>query len=155
MWWRRIRYTLALIALCALATCPTARRSCIAQQRAREADQLLGELADKVADIVWTTGHVPPVGAGPSPQASCCDQGGTCSPDAATWEAPGWRALGFTIDGDYRYTYEYAPDASGLGATLRATADLACDGQPSRYELRLVVKDRRVERTWTRKDATD
>jgi hypothetical protein len=150
--WPRLRYALALLALCAIATCPTAQRSCTARRRAREAEQLLDYLGDRVAAIVQQTGKVPPTAAGPTPQPSCCDQGGTCSPDVALWSAPGWRALDFSIDGDFRYTYEYAPDPSGASAVLRATGDLDCDGVASRYELRLDVHGDGVERTWTRKD---
>lgn len=138
MWWRRLRYLLLLIALCAIATCPAARRSCIARTRAAEADQLLGYLADRVAARVAATGRVPPVAAGPTPRA-CCEQGGVCSPDPAAWTAPGWRELGFSIDDPHRYTYQYIPDASGLSATLRAVADLACDGSTSTAELKLAI----------------
>ena len=51
MWWRRLRYVLLLIALCAIATCPAAKRSCTARTRSAEADQLLGYLADRVAAL--------------------------------------------------------------------------------------------------------
>ena len=95
MWWRRLRYVLALIGLCAIATCPSARRSCTAHNRAREADQLLDYLAERVGTVVASTGKLPPLAAGPTPQPSCCEQGGTCDPDSQTWSAPGWRALGF------------------------------------------------------------
>ncbi|HUJ57270.1 MAG TPA: hypothetical protein VLX92_02210 [Kofleriaceae bacterium] len=151
MWWRRARYVLALVGLCALATVPIAKRGCTAKARAREADQLLDYLGDRVADAVTATGKVPPAPAGPTPAQGCCDQGGACAPDAATWDTPGWRALGFSIDGDYRYTYQYLPDPDGAGATVRATADLDCTGATSTVELHLAVKDRAVQRTWTRK----
>lgn len=152
MWWRRARWFLTLIALCAIATCPSAKRSCTAHNRAQEAEDLLDVLADQVASVVAATGKVPPTPAGPSPQPSCCEQGGSCAPDAATWAAPGWRELRFTVDGPYRYTYEYLPDASGQSATLRATGDLDCDTRASLYELRLTVQGATVRRTWRRKD---
>ena len=152
MWWRRVRYTLTLIALCAIATCPAAKRSCVAKHRAQEAENLLDVIGDRVAAEVAATGHVPMTAAGPTPQPSCCDQGGTCPDDAKTWNAPGWRALAFSIDGEYRYTYEYAPDPSGTFAIARAVGDLDCNGQSGSYELRLVVHDKTVERVWTRKD---
>ncbi|HET7505356.1 MAG TPA: hypothetical protein VFK02_30260, partial [Kofleriaceae bacterium] len=66
MWWRRLRYLLLLVALCAIATCPAAKRSCTARTRAVEADQLLGYLADRVAAEVAATGRVPPSPAGPT-----------------------------------------------------------------------------------------
>jgi hypothetical protein len=150
--WRRIRYALALIALCAIATCPTAKRACVAHQRAREAEDLLGALADRVAEIAVATGKVPPLSAGPTPRPACCEVGGTCDPDPKLWDAPGWRALAFSIDGPFRYSYEYAPDASGTSAVLRAVGDLDCDGTTSLYEIRLTVDGTKIERTSTRKD---
>ena len=62
MWWRRLRYLLLLVALCAIATCPAARRACLARTRAAEADQLLGYLADllsKVWAVSRLTGETP------------------------------------------------------------------------------------------------
>src|SRR5512141_1442039 len=102
MWWRRLRWFLTLAALCAIATCPAAKRSCTAKTRAQEADDLLGYLADRVAAHVATTGRVPAAAAGPTPEPGCCEQGGACSPDPAMWAQPGWRELGFSIDGAYR-----------------------------------------------------
>jgi hypothetical protein len=150
MWWRRLRYVLLLIALCAIATCPAAHRSCTAKNRAAEADALLGYLADRVAAEVAATGRVPPAPAGPTPSGGCCEHGGTCAPDAAQWAAPAWRALGFSIDGAHRYAYHYAPDPGGLSATLRAIGDLACSGAPHTVELKLAVVGGQVVRTWSR-----
>jgi hypothetical protein len=149
MWWRRLRYLLLLAALCAIATCPAARRTCTAKLRATEADQLLDYLAGRVADRVAATGRVPPTPAGPTPPP-CCEHGGVCSPDASAWATPGWRELGFSIDGPHRYAYQYAPDPSGLSATLRAVADLACDGAVSTVELKLTVADGKLTRAWSR-----
>src|SRR5260370_11708311 len=103
MLWRRLRYVLALVALCAIATCPAAYRSWTARRHAREADRLLDDLADRVAAVVAATGKVPALAAGPTPQPGCCDRGGTCEP-ADEWTAPGWRALRFSIDDRYRYS---------------------------------------------------
>jgi hypothetical protein len=152
MWGRRLRYVLVLLALCAIATCPAAKRSCTAKNRAREAENLLGVLADRVATVVATTGKVPPLPAGPTPEVSCCDRGGACQPDAALWDTPGWRELQFSVDGAYRYTYEYVPDASGRSALLRATGDLDCDGVIATYEVTLTVKATGVQRAWQRKN---
>jgi hypothetical protein len=152
MWWRRVRWFLTLVALCAIATCPSAKRSCTAQNRAQEAEDLLGVIADRVATVVATTGKVPPTPAGPTPQPSCCEQGGTCSPDAATWAAQGWRELQFSIDGAYRYQYQYAPDPSGTSAIVRATGDLDCNGVGATYEVTLTVQGSSVRRAWRRKN---
>jgi len=151
MWWRRLRYVLLLIALCAIATCPAAKRSCTARTRSAEADQLLGYLADRVAARVAADGRVPATAAGPTPETSCCERGGTCPADAAAWAAPGWRELGFSIDGEHRFSYQYAPDPSGLAATLRATGDVACDGAVRTIELKLTVAGGQLLRTWSRK----
>jgi len=151
MWWRRLRYVLLLIALCAIATCPAANRACTAKTRAAEADELLGYLADRVAAHVVATGRVPTTAAGPSPAATCCEHGGTCGPDPAAWAEAGWRELGFSIDGAHRFTYQYTPEPSGLGATLRAVGDVACDGKPREIALVLSVTGGKVSRAWSHK----
>ena len=152
--WRRFRYVLLLISLCAIATCPAAKRSCTAKSRAREADQLLEYLADRVAAGIVATGHVPPTPAGPTPLPACCEQGGACSPDDAPWATPGWQALAFSIDNDYRYTYSYVPDPSGRSAIVRAVGDVDCDGETSLYEIEIAASPGPlvVTRTWTRKN---
>jgi hypothetical protein len=149
---RRLRWILTLLALCAIATCPAAKRSCTAKNRSREAENLLGALAERVATVVATTGKVPPAPAGPTPQPSCCEQGGTCKADPTAWSAPGWRDLQFSVDGEHRYVYQYLPDASGQSALLRATGDLDCDDVAAVYELRLTVKGTSVVRAWHRQN---
>ena len=151
MWWRRLRYILLLVALCSIATCPAAKRACTAKRQAREADQLLEYIAERVEASITATGHVPGTAAGPTPLPSCCEVGGTCEPDPATWTTPGWLALQFSIDGDYRYTYTYQPDASGRSAVVRAVGDLDCDGTASLFEVEIRIDGAGVSRTWTRK----
>lgn len=151
MWWRRLRYVLLLTALCAIGTCPAAKRACTTRTRAAEAEALLDYLADRVTAHAASTGRVPATPAGPTPQPGCCAQGGVCAPDAALWATPGWRELGFTIDGPYRYSYQYVPDPSGLSATLRAAGDPACDGTESVLELELAIARGTVSRVWARK----
>jgi hypothetical protein len=150
MWWRRVRWLLTLIALCSIATCPSAKRSCQAKQEAREAPDLVSVIADRVSLAVASTGKVPPLPAGPTPVPSCCEQGGTCAADPTIWQAPGWRALQFSVDGAFRYTYQYLPDPSGLAATVRATGDLDCDGVQAIYELQLTAQGPLVMRRWHR-----
>ncbi|MEO6775720.1 MAG: hypothetical protein ABI467_22360 [Kofleriaceae bacterium] len=150
--WRHVRYVLGLLALCAIATCPTAKRSCNAKIRAREAAQLIGVIADKVEQRVAVTGRVPTTAAPRSPGVPCCEQGGLCQPDPETWAAPGWKELEFSIDDPYRYQYEYAPDPNGQSAIVRAVGNLDCDQQPSLYELQLTVKGTALVRTWTHRD---
>jgi len=151
--WRRVRWLLTLIALCSIATCPSAKRACVAKRQAQEADDLLTVLGNKVAQTVAATGKVPPTPAGPSPVPSCCDQGGACKPDASTWATPGWRELSFSVDGEYRYTYQYVPDPSGQSAMIRATGDLDCNGTSSVYELKITVQGTLVRRSWRRQNA--
>lgn len=151
MWWRRLRYVLLLVALCAIATCPAAQRSCTSKARAREAEQLLTYLADRVEAAIAATGRVPEAPAGPTPAPGCCDRGGTCEPDPARWSAPGWRALGFSIDSEHRFAYAYVPDPGGRSATLRATGDQDCDGEPALYELEIRIEPSGTSRRWTRK----
>jgi hypothetical protein len=152
VFWRRVRYVLLLIALCAIATCPTAKRSCQAKNRAQEADDLLSYLADRVALEVTRTGKVPPLPAGPTPLPDCCEQGGVCAEDATRWATPGWQALQFTIDDDHRFTYQYIPDPSGRAAVIRAVGDLDCDDVTSLYEVKIEVDASGVHRAWTRKN---
>src|SRR5512139_66241 len=152
MWWRRLRYVLLLIALCAVATCPTAKRSCQAKNRAQEAEDMLSYLADRVAQSLTATGHVPATPAGPTPVPDCCENGGVCEADATRWAAPGWQALQFSIDGDYRYTYSYLPDPSGKSAVVRAVGDVDCDDVTSLYEVEIKIDAAGLRRKWTRKN---
>jgi hypothetical protein len=152
MWWRRVRYVLLLVALCAIATCPAAQRSCTANAQAREAEQLLEYLANRVEAAIGATGRVPEAAAGPTPAAGCCEAGGTCAPDPAIWSAPGWKALAFSIDDEHRYTYAYVPAADGRSAIVRATGDLDCDGVPALYEVEIRIEPQALARRWTRKD---
>ena len=152
MWWRRLRYVLLLVSLSAIATCPTAKRSCQAKNRAQEANDLLGYLADKVAQSAAATGHVPATPAGPTPLPDCCEQGGVCAADPTRWLTPGWQALGFTIDDDHRFTYSYTPDPSGRSAVIRAVGDLDCDDVTSLYEVEIKIEGGSVRRNWTRKN---
>jgi hypothetical protein len=152
MWWRRLRYVLLLVALSAIATCPTAKRSCQAKNRAQEAEDLLGYLADRVAAQATATGRVPPTAAGPTPLPDCCEQGGVCAADISRWQTPGWQALQFTIDDEHRFTYSYIPDPSGHSAIVRAVGDLDCDDVTSLYEVKIEVDANGLRRKWTRKN---
>lgn len=152
MWWRRLRYMLLLTGLCAVATCPAAKRSCTAKSRAREANELLEYLADRVAGSITATGRVPSAPAGPTPLPACCEQDGECSADPALWAVPGWQALAFSVDDDFRYTYSYIPDPGGRSAIVRAVGDVDCDGKASLYEVEIRIDADGVKRTWTRKD---
>jgi hypothetical protein len=150
MWWRRLRYILLLLLLCSIATCPAAKRACTAKARAVEAEELMAYLTDRVTAALTTTGKVPATAAGPSPAVSCCDQGGACAEDPQLWEAPGWKALAFSVDDEHRYMYAYEPDPSGRAAVIRAVGDLDCDGIAATYEVKISIGANGIEKQATR-----
>jgi hypothetical protein len=153
MWWRRLRWLLALIAISSIATCPIGWRACRKQARHREADDLLRYLGERAAVVFATTHSLPRTPAGPTPAlGSCCKHdGGRCPADPAQWDAPAWRALSFTIDDDHRFSYQYTPTPDG-GAILRAAGDVDCDLIPAILELRLTPTPdgKALLQTWTR-----
>lgn len=152
MWWRRLRYILLLVTLCAIATCPAAKRSCTAKARAVEAEQLVDYLTERVTASITSAGRVPAEPAGPTPAVSCCDQGGTCTADAALWDTPAWKALAFSVDNEHRFTYAYVPDPSGRSAIVRAIGDLDCDGVASTYEVEIAIGASGIETKHARKN---
>jgi hypothetical protein len=148
--WRKVRYLLLLLALCAMATCPAARRAWLRRERAKEAPLLLDSLADRVQAVWKERGRFPQEPAGPTPPlGSCCDQGGACDVDAAQWQRPGWAVFGWSIDDPHRYSYQYEPVAGGKAVILRAIGDLDCDGKTGTYELRLEPAGDHLTRTAT------
>jgi hypothetical protein len=152
MWWRRLRYLLLLTALCSIATCPSAKRACVANTRAKEADMLMDYLVTRITTIYQATGRLPPTAAGPTPVPGCCERGGgTCAADVGLWQTAGWRELGFSIDD------EYVPDPQGTSAVIRVVGDLDCDEIKSLYEVKLVVvtPSRILVRTSSRKEASE
>jgi hypothetical protein len=141
--WRRVRYVLVLTALCAIATCPSAHRSCRAKLRAREAPALLDQLQVVLARLTAAGAPLPRAAAGPTPPLGrCCEQGGRCDPDAALWRAEPWKTLQFSLDLPHRFSVEYAPAANG--ALLRVIGDVDCNGVQSSYELRAIVDGKAV-----------
>ncbi|HVV87873.1 MAG TPA: hypothetical protein VHE35_32760 [Kofleriaceae bacterium] len=145
--WQRARWLLALVGLCALATCPAAIRECRARRHAREAPAMLGYLIDAIRAHVAAHGTLPDVTAGPTPPiGSCCENGSTCAPDPSLWTAPGWQALRFSVDGRHRFSYQVAKDGPAL--VLTATGDQDCDGVFAVYEVRLTVVAEHVFATW-------
>lgn len=148
--WRRIRYVLVLVALCAIATCPSAHRSCRARLRAREAPELERAVLDGLRRLAATGAPLPAVGAGPTPAlGSCCEQGGRCAVDDSQWGVEPWRSLRFSLDRPHRYSVEYRPGPQG--ATVRVVGDVDCDGVLASYQLhvRVVGKELRVDRAVT------
>ncbi|MBE7451599.1 MAG: hypothetical protein HS111_22700 [Kofleriaceae bacterium] len=149
--WQRVRWVLALLALCALATCPAAQRRCAARRDAGEAPVLLRYLVAEVTAQVAATGKLPDVNVGPTPPlGTCCAAGSTCAPDPAWWRDPGWRALRFSIDDRHRFSYQVRRDGPAL--VLTATGNRDCDGVLAVVEVRLVLDGGRLVETWTRRD---
>jgi hypothetical protein len=148
--WPKVRYLLLLLALCAMATCPAARRHWLTRERAREAPLLLGVLGDRVEAVWKERGRFPQEPAGPTPPlGACCSQGGECAVDLDAWRSPGWAAFAFTIDDPHRYSYQYQLVDGGKAVVIRAIGDLDCNGTAGTYEVRLEPDGTRLKRTAT------
>jgi|GEM_PF-1320049 len=147
--WRRLRWLFALAALCTLATCPSAIRRCTVAQTAGEAPALLGYQVAQVRAYVTEHGQLPALVVGPTPPVgTCCASGVTCAPDATRWSDPAWRALGFSIDGRHRFSYQLARDGAAL--VLRAIGDQDCDGVVATYQVTLTLDGGTLHEAWTR-----
>ncbi len=75
--------------------------------------------------------------AGPTPPQVPC---GTKPhpPDPKLWDAPGWKAIGFSLEEPFRYQYQVVSQGQGRRARfrIRVRGDLDCDGDYSLFELR-------------------
>ncbi len=146
--WRRLRWMLALIGLCALATCPAAQRQCTSRRAAREAPALLGYLVERVRLHAAAHHALPDLTVGPTPAVgTCCESGDTCAPEPTRWALPGWRALGFSIDDRHRFAYQVHRDGPVL--VLTAIGDQDCDGVRATFEVRLTLEADRVIERWS------
>jgi len=146
--WQRVRWILALVALCALATCPAAQRRCAAKRDAREAPKLLGYLVREVKAQVSKTGKLPEINVGPTPAiGACCSEGTACKGDPSRWKEPGWRALEFSIDGPHRFSYQVKRDGAAL--VLSAVGNQDCDSVHAIYEVRLTLEGDKLTETWS------
>ncbi len=147
--WRRLRWFLALLALCTLATCPAAIRRCSIEQVADEAPALLRYQVAQVRAHVTAHGALPAIVVGPTPPVgTCCASGDTCGPDPTRWIEPGWRALRFSIDGRHRFSYQVAQDGAAL--VLRAIGDQDCDGVVATYQVTLTLDGGTLREAWRR-----
>ena len=90
----------------------------------------------------------PGTSVGPTPPlGTCCEQGGKCSPNAAQWSDPAWRALQFSIGNEHYYSYEYRATDPESSFEIYAYGDLNCNGDYSTYRLAGVVQGRALPRT--------
>jgi len=71
-----------------------------------------------------------------TPARRCCVYGTEGKCEGTNWDTPSWRALGFAIEEPHRFRFQFI--SSGLGGeaafTVRAHADLDCDGLESTFE---------------------
>lgn len=87
----------------------------------------------------------PTVATATTPATACCAQPTSpkCTPDAAQWNAPAWRALQFQLTDPHYFQYTWVGSSSAKASvfTAQALGDLDCDNTYSTYELRGLVDD--------------
>ncbi|MBU0552539.1 hypothetical protein KJ940_13780, partial [Myxococcota bacterium] len=76
-----------------------------------------------------------------APTEAFCAQGAAAPRAEIAWDHPTWQALSFKPIGPHYFAYSFESSGQGVGATftLRATADLDCDGVPSTFEYKALV----------------
>jgi type II secretory pathway pseudopilin PulG len=77
-----------------------------------------------------------PPSTGWTPATGCCGNANdTCAPGG--FDAPGWRALQFTISEPHRYQYRLTSEGRGQKAryTIEARGDLDCNGKFSSFKM--------------------
>jgi hypothetical protein len=74
------------------------------------------------------------------------------TPPASAWKSPAWKTIGFSMTGPTLFSYETVTSADGHTLTIRALADPAGNGKPSRYErVLLLTKSGNVQiQTWAK-----
>jgi type IV pilus assembly protein PilA len=70
-----------------------------------------------------------------TPALECCKTGGRCPANAAAWDHPTWKALGFSVPDAHRYQYRFVSEGKGVKAkyTVEARASLDCDTSRSTF----------------------
>ncbi len=80
-----------------------------------------------------------PASVGLTPAQPACDGGRSVAQpvDPKAWEHPTWKLLGVRPDAPTLWQYEFRSEGKGANATftLRAVADLDCDGETGSYEI--------------------
>jgi hypothetical protein len=145
---RRVRWLLALLSLCTLATCPTAQRQCAARQTAREAPALLGYLVERMRLHAVTHHALPDITVGPTPDVgACCKTDDGCAAKPDQWNLAGWRSLGFSIDD--RHYFSYQVRKNGDAVVLTAIGDQDCDGVRAVVQVVVALDGDRLVGRWT------
>jgi type II secretory pathway pseudopilin PulG len=104
----------------------------IERAKQAEAQAVLAQLEVFITLHYVEHGTLPPSAPlTPADPSRCCGDG--CAPDPSAWAHDSWRTLGFELTGTHRYAYEYERH-DGDSFTLRALADLGCDGHISGFE---------------------
>ncbi len=79
-----------------------------------------------------------PATVGITPAVSCCvGAQDKCAPNQSLWTTPTWEQLHFSLDDPHYFRYQLLSSGSGGTAefTVRAHADLDCDGIESTFEM--------------------
>jgi hypothetical protein len=67
----------------------------------------------------------------PGPANAACNNGGRIPRKSqAEWDQAGWQEMGFHVDEDSRYAYQWTKKSNTEGVAV-ASVDLDCDGTPS------------------------
>jgi hypothetical protein len=85
----------------------------------------------------------------PGPGGSACQEPGaklSAKPQSA-WDAVGWNEMGFHVDEDSRYSYQWTSNGPQGGEAI-AVADLDCDGTVSTTTLKIDVVEGVVRATY-------
>jgi hypothetical protein len=109
---------------------------------ADEAVRHLEEIFDRSVRYFRANRRFPPP-AGPTPARLCSNPDGLHHPSPGLWDAPTWKALEFEIRRPFYFRYTYLSRGEGPGAsfTIRAEADLDCNGVTAVFEKTGVVDD--------------
>jgi Tfp pilus assembly protein PilE len=112
-----------------------------------EAKLQLRQLERRIKSYYDERGELPPSAQRmpAAPEAACATTSGKhpAAPPSA-WQEAGWDAIGFSVDEDSYYAYEWiAEQRSGVGARGYAIAigDLDCDGMLATYRMNVRAVD--------------
>lgn len=108
-----------------------------------DAEVQLQKIGRRAVEEYTVNATFPPAAAPLTPAVDCCTQNASfrrkCAASPTDWDAPGWRALDFTVDEESYYQYSYEPLNGGAAFVARAVGDLDCDGTTVTWELRGTV----------------